>query len=97
MLIKSSQKNYTGQDLKEIQQPLDYKKTGRVNPYFDKFFGHKTKNPFHGTERDNNSKRVERIKIEKEYERYKPEMSFKEKQQYEKHITELKQKEIREK
>jgi hypothetical protein len=41
----------SGQDMKDIQQPLDYK-TGWSNPTFDKLYGHRTKNPYHGTERD---------------------------------------------
>jgi len=47
---KSSQ-ILTGKDEDAIQQPLD-NKTGRTNPRFDKLYGHKTKNPWAGTERD---------------------------------------------
>ena len=49
----------TKDDWKAIQQPLDYKKTGRVNPEFDKHWGHKG-NPFWGTDRDPDRKRVEK-------------------------------------
>lgn len=44
-------------DLASIQQPLD-RKTGRTNPVFDKLYGHKTKNPWHGTERDIKNKKT---------------------------------------
>jgi hypothetical protein len=44
-------KIYTSQELRAIQQPLS-NKTGYSNPQFDKLYGHKAKNPFHGTERD---------------------------------------------
>ena len=75
----------TKDDWKAIQQPLDYKKTGRVNPEFDKHWGHKG-NPFWGTDRDPDRKRVEKIKIKNEYEQFKHEMSPKERAMYEKHL-----------
>ena len=46
-----SNKAYNSKDLADIQQPLD-NRTGYSNPHFDKLYGHKTKNPFWGTERD---------------------------------------------
>ena len=44
-------KVYTAKEMDAIQQPLD-NKSGYSNPRFDKLYGHKAKNPFHGTERD---------------------------------------------
>lgn len=44
-------RHLSSQDQREAQQPLDYK-TGYSNPVFDKLYGHKTKNPYWGTERD---------------------------------------------
>lgn len=43
-------KVYTSKEIEALQQPLD-NKTGYSNPRFDKLYP-KTKNPFHGTERD---------------------------------------------
>ena len=50
---------FTGRDLKEIQQPLNYK-TGYSNENFDKLYG-KESNPCTGTERD--SRRRKNINI----------------------------------
>ena len=41
-------------DLASMQQPLA--KDGYSNESFDKLYGHKTKNPFKGTERDRGRK-----------------------------------------
>ena len=43
------------EDWKSIQQPLD--KDGWSNDTFDKLYGRKTKNPYHGTERDRKKRR----------------------------------------
>jgi hypothetical protein len=67
-------------------------KTGKVNPNFDKLYSHKTKNPFWGTERDKNKDRKEYIKTKDEYERYKNQMTEKEKSQYENHLKEIRKK-----
>ncbi len=40
----------TSKDLADIQQP--FAKDGYTNDHFDKLYGHKTKNPGWGTERD---------------------------------------------
>jgi hypothetical protein len=45
----------TTKEIKEMQQPLDYK-SGYSNDTFDKLYPN-TKNPFHGTERDAKNKR----------------------------------------
>lgn len=57
IIIKKTKTDLTKQEWESIQQPLDYK-TGRSNPEFDRLYGHKTKNPFTGTERDVKNKRV---------------------------------------
>lgn len=48
----------TGQDSKELIQPLG--KDGYSNPAFDKLYGHKTINPFWGTERDHMTRGMSR-------------------------------------
>lgn len=45
----------TSKEIKEMQQPLDYK-SGYSNDSFDKLYPD-SKNPFHGTERDSKNKR----------------------------------------
>ena len=82
-------------DWADTQQPID-SKTGRVNKNFDQLYGHKTRNPFHGTDRDPNRSRQERVKIETEYQRYQNQMKPSEQIKYEKHIRELRVKETRE-
>ena len=82
------------QEWQDIQQPIDFK-TGRVNKNFDKLYSHKTQNPFHGTDRDDNRTRQERVKIETEYNRYQNQMKPSEQLKYERHIRELRVKETR--
>jgi hypothetical protein len=50
-----SQRIMTAKEVREMQQPLDYK-TGYSNDTFDRLYPD-TKNPFHGTERDSKNKR----------------------------------------
>lgn len=83
------EKKLSKKDWESIQQPIDYKKTGKVNPEFDRLYGHKTKNPFWGTERDPNKPRREYVKIKDEYDRHKNQMTEKEKSQYENHLKEI--------
>jgi hypothetical protein len=49
-------KNLSSEDKKSIEQPID--KDGWTNDRFDKLYGHKTKNPFRGTERDRHNKKA---------------------------------------
>ena len=57
MIIKHKKRreDYTKQEWKDIQQPLD-PKTGYANEQFDKEYS-KEKNPWTGTERDRNNRR----------------------------------------
>lgn len=60
MLLKGVRKSneiLSDADVAAMQQPLD-NKTGRTNPLFDKLYGHKTKNPWSGTERDVKNKKA---------------------------------------
>jgi hypothetical protein len=50
----------TSEELKSIQQPLDYQ-TGYSNDNFDKLYPN-AKNPFHGTERDSKNRKNYNIK-----------------------------------
>ncbi len=89
----NNKKRYTSLDQwKDTRQPLDYKKTGRVNPDFDKLYSDKTHNPFWGTDRDPNKNRQEYSKRKSEYEKYRNEMSANDKFDYEKYLKNLRDK-----
>jgi hypothetical protein len=56
MLIKT-RKILNSREEDVIQQPLA--KDGYSNDRFDKLYAHKTKNPFHGTERDRRGRKTQ--------------------------------------
>lgn len=92
MLIKAP-RNLSSKEEQEIrrvgQQPLEG--DGYSNNEFDRLYGHKTKNPFHYTERDRRNKTFGRkfksyTKAKGEYETYRKEMSPSEQFKYEKFL-----------
>lgn len=52
--MPKSNEIFTGKEIDSMQQPLA--KDGYTNESFDKLYGHKTKNPWRGTERDRSGK-----------------------------------------